>query len=32
MENYRNQIQRYKQVDLNEFEGGGAAGGYVFRS
>lgn len=27
MENYRNQIQRYKQVDLNEFEGGGAAGG-----
>lgn len=27
MENFRNQIQRYKKIDLNEFEGGGAAGG-----
>ena len=27
MENFRDQIQRYKKVDLNEFEGGGAAGG-----
>lgn len=27
MENYRNQIQRYTQIDINSFEGGGAAGG-----
>ena len=27
MENFRNQIQRYTQVDINSFEGGGAAGG-----
>ncbi len=27
MENYRNQIQRYLHVDINEYEGGGAAGG-----
>lgn len=27
MENFRNQIKRYKQIDINEFEGGGAAGG-----
>ena len=27
MENYRDQIKRYKQVDLNDYEGGGAAGG-----
>lgn len=27
MENFRNQIKRYTQIDINEFEGGGAAGG-----
>ena len=27
MENYRNQIQRYRKVDLDSYEGGGAAGG-----
>lgn len=27
MENFRNQIQRYTSIDINEFEGGGAAGG-----
>ncbi len=27
MENYRNQIQRYLHIDINEYEGGGAAGG-----
>lgn len=27
MENFRNQIQRYTNIDINEFEGGGAAGG-----
>jgi len=27
MKNYRDQIQRYLHVDINEFEGGGAAGG-----
>lgn len=27
MENYRNHIQRYLKIDINEFEGGGAAGG-----
>lgn len=27
MENYRNHIQRYLNIDINEFEGGGAAGG-----
>ena len=27
MENYRNQIQRYTKVDIDAFEGGGAAGG-----
>lgn len=27
MENYRNQIQRYTKVDIDSFEGGGAAGG-----
>lgn len=27
MENFRDQIQRYKKVDLNAYEGGGAAGG-----
>ena len=27
MENYRNQIQRYRKVDIDAFAGGGAAGG-----
>lgn len=27
MENYRNQILRYTNIDINTFEGGGAAGG-----
>lgn len=27
MENFRDQIQRYKKIDLNAYEGGGAAGG-----
>lgn len=27
MENFRNQMKRYTNIDLNEFEGGGAAGG-----
>lgn len=27
MENYRNQIMRYTKIDINSFEGGGAAGG-----
>lgn len=27
MENYRNQIQRYTKIDIDAFEGGGAAGG-----
>lgn len=27
MENYRNHIQRYLKIDINEFAGGGAAGG-----
>lgn len=27
MENYRNHIQRYRNVDINSFPGGGAAGG-----
>lgn len=27
MENYRNHILRYTQIDINQFEGGGAAGG-----
>ena len=27
MENYRYQIQRYTNIDINSFEGGGAAGG-----
>lgn len=27
MRNYRDQIQRYRKIDLDEFEGGGAAGG-----
>lgn len=27
MENYRNHIQRYLKIDINSYEGGGAAGG-----
>lgn len=27
MENFRNQIRRYTNIDIDEFEGGGAAGG-----